>query len=172
MKKTGIFLLCLLLCLLSACGNNTAPKSTEAPAGFDPQAFHWESQIRADNYGESTALMKALSDAVEISSCEAAGMDAIHVMVSAPNIADALLAWLEQVPMEELTEKALEDKALALLKSAAKETVDFTLNYALENDAPVIQYTAEFGSFITCGMTEFYSTLMDNLLAEMGEEIK
>ena len=91
----------------------------------------------------------------------------LSLTITAPYIADSLWDWYTA---ETPDNAALEAKILSLLSDTAPTTNSFALSYRVGSDGvPKADYTAAYGSCVSCGLTDFYHQLQQGFLTELEE---
>ena len=164
MKKCKIiFLFVLVLSFLIHAGC-----SKDEPANLI--TTDWEQIIRTDFFSGETPMEKAMAEAVSFKVKQDG--EQIAVTVTAPDICDNLLNWMDAVSDDEFTESAMEQEILRLLKESKKTEVTYTLNCSGEGESAEIAYTSEFGEAMTCGLTRFYAEVTQRILEEMEGNVK
>lgn len=120
-----------------------------------------EIMIQAELFDQETEIGRLISEHVEINVKEVME-DSITVEVKAPDVTEALWEWIEE---NEFTEEGF-DTALETAMKGKKETEQFQLQ--IREDGSMI-YSEEFGSFVSCGMTDFYYQMQQQLIDELKE---
>lgn len=135
----------------------TVPQSPSGPV----QTIDYEAVLRNDAFPATDPLSQQLNAAVAFGGITAS-MDTLYFTLSAPNIAQDLIAWYEAQPS--LTEEALEKQIITLLSGEKKQN-GFALHYSIDEDGVVhIRYTDEYLAAVGCGIREFYTYLQNQIL--------
>jgi len=154
MQKLTAVLLCLTLLLsFTGCGVKPSEQVTETD---------WITVIRADLYGEDSALSRAMDKAVELKLTGADG-DTVTVEVTAPDVSGEVLEWFLSVSEEEYSDAALESLLLKLLKG---DTTTAVYELPIGSDGKP-RYTDPFLDAASCGVRKFYSALTAMFMDEM-----
>lgn len=154
-KKTYLIIALALLIVITGCAKQVT--------------FDWEAKIKADFFTGDSEIEKVITAAVNF---EVKQEDVLIVTVTAPDICDNLMEWMEQVSDEEFTEVAMEQEILRLLKDTAAEKNIYELNYVIEGELGQISYTAEFTDAMSCGLNRFYAEVTQRILDEMGGNVE
>lgn len=121
----------------------------------------WERQILEDLISEETAeddeVNEAILDAVSIEAEEKE--DQLWVSVSAPDIHDDLMKWVENTPEENRTEQAFEKEIIRLVKVVEVTVTQYILDYTINGDVIVIIYPDDFENRVNCGLPHFYDEM-------------
>lgn len=135
---------------------------------FDYTHYDWAATLLADAFTAGTPIGNAGLEKVQLQ-VESVTDSTVTLTITAPNIADSLWQWYAAQKPEEA---ALEAKILSLLSDTPPTTETFTLNYRVGSDGvPKADYTAAYGSAVSCGLTDFYHRLQREFLAELEGSI-
>lgn len=159
-KHIPVILVVLLSVLLlhAGCSNDDQSNSTD-----------WVQIIRADFLSGKSIIEEAIAEVVSVDVKQEESQ--ITVTVTAPDICDELLNWLDYVTDDEFTETAMEEEILRLLKDSEKIETEYLLSCSGEGETAEISYTSEFGEAMTCGLTRFYAEMTQRVLDEMGGDV-
>ena len=181
--KRILYLFLVLAMLLCGCGRSQAePQKEEAlspleeglvssdivplPQGpaFDYENYDWAALLLGDAFTTGTPIGDAAIAQVKLQ-IDAVTDSTLSLTITAPYIADTLWDWYAtQAP----DNAAVEAKTLSLLAETAPTTKSFTLSYRVGSDGiPKADYTAAYGSCISCGLTDFYHRLQREFLTEL-----
>lgn len=125
----------------------------------------WNEIIRKDLLSEETEIEKAIAEAVKIEVVQSG--EQLHLTIQAPDICDALLAWMENVPDEDFSDKALETEIIRLLSHTEITKTSHVLSFRENGDTVEIIYTQQIGEIVSCGLTRFYSELAQRVMEEL-----
>lgn len=162
MKKHSLFLIIALAFVLlfqAGCSKSEQANTT-----------NWEQMIRTDFFSGESNVEKEIAKVVSIKVKQDG--DQLFVTAKAPNICDRLLNWMDSVSDEDFTEVAMEEEILHLLKESEKVATDYVLICSGEGETANIVYTSEFGEALTCGLTQFYAKVTQQVQEEMGDNIE
>ena len=162
-KRSLLFMITIVIAVLIQAGC-----SKNEPANL--VATDWEQIIRTDFFSGETPMEKAMAESVSFKVKQDG--EQIAVTVTAPDICDNLLNWMDAVSDDEFTESAMEQEILRLLKESKKTEVTYTLNCSGEGESAEIAYTSEFGEAMTCGLTRFYAEVTQRILEEMEGNVE
>jgi len=160
MKRILIpIVLCALF--LSAC----AQKPPSYAEGVSEACIQLQTSIEEELLTDATPLEEQIRSEVTLRVIHWEG-DVAHVVVSAPDISEELLAWLRNLPEEEYGDDALLEEIDRLLAETAPSVSRFEL--------PVInlqpQYPGEMLNAVHCGLDVFFLELQKEALMELGGE--
>ena len=156
-KRRILPLLLALVLVFSGCSGR---KSKTTENGTDYLTI-----IRQDLYGQDTELNRAMERSVSLKIVRVEE-DSITVTVTAPDVCQEALNWLETVSDEDFTEQALRQKLISLMEGKPQSR-QFTLKL---QDGNVI-YTNDFLNAASCGVRRFHTALEVMLMEEMEESI-
>lgn len=126
-----------------------------------------QNQLLDESFGNGTKLEECILEEVSISVDEVR-TGTVTVIVEAPNISQDLIDWLSN-SQDDLTDEQIEEKILSLLHQSEKITGAYELSCD-DIDEANIRYTEEYLNAVSCGLYEFYSYAMNQLMLEMLEE--
>ena len=185
--KRIVYLSLVLAMLLCGCGKSQADPGTEEPLSpldeglvssdivplpqgpaFDYANYDWAALLLGDAFTAGTPMGDAAIAQVKLQ-IDAVTDSTLSLTVTAPYIADALWDWYSaQLP----DNAAVEAKVIALLSETTPTSNTFVLNYRVGSDGiPKADYTAAYGSCVSCGLTDFYYRLQQAFLTELEGSI-
>lgn len=124
---------------------------------IDIDDVDWEKKIEADFLSDSSDIGEAIADAVSVR--VEMEDDIISVIIKAPDIYDALVAWIENVMNGRFTEDELDEKIIELIEEIEPVKTTHTLTYEIDDDKVIVAYDKDFGNVINCGLDRFYEEL-------------
>lgn len=134
------------------------------PFGYDD--YDWETQLLADAFDAGTPIGDAGLACVTVEVTSVTDTE-LTVTVTAPDISDDLLDWYAGADGQGDYEAALEQKVVSLMEGKTISGT-YTMSYTDVNGVPSIHYTQDYANAVSCGLLEFYSTLQNSMLDQMG----
>lgn len=157
MKYTRVTILMLVIVfLMTAC--NTSETTDNSIS------FEWDTVIRNDLLSGETKLERMVAEKVEIQVTPSNGI--LDITISAPDICDELLAWMNAIDDADFTEEALETEIIRLLDTVVPTITDFSLPYTQE-ESVAIEYSQEFTDVLSCGLSRFNREITQYIMEAM-----
>lgn len=136
---------------------------TKLKGGYN--SVNWEEKIRKEILSGTSDIEREIAKVVSIEVKVQA--DHLTVTVSAPDICDDLITWIDQVSEEDFSTEILEKEMLKLLRCKKPNKSSFELNYTFEEAQ--IDYSQEFLEAVTCGITRFSGELTNRILESLED---
>lgn len=157
MKYTRVTILMLVIVfLMTACSTSETTDNSIS--------FEWDTVIRNDLLSGETKLERMVAEKVEIQVTPSNGI--LDITISAPDICDELLAWMNAIDDADFTEEALETEIIRLLDTVVPTITDFSLPYTQE-ESVAIEYSQEFTDVLSCGLSRFNREITQYIMEAM-----
>jgi len=157
MKYTRVTILMLVIVfLMTACSTSETTDNSIS--------FEWDTVIRNDLLSGETKLERMVAEKVEIQVTPSNGI--LDITISAPDICDELLAWMNAIDDADFTEEALETEIIRLLDTVVPTITDFSLPYTQE-ESVAIEYSQDFTDVLSCGLSRFNREITQYIMEAM-----